>query len=418
MRLFAFLVLAAAGLAALSPTPGWAHNKSLSFSDWHWDGKMLYVSFTAPSRDVTLLPEVTTSQNLAQALGRHVATHLQLTQIKSRCALERGFNAAPARQGYVRVTGRFACFNETAPIEINNHAFFNLARSHVHFARLSLQEDPALDGTELLFTATQRMHRIALAVDGAASGRIETDMTFGEIFSGHFGLGVAHIITGYDHLAFVFCLLLIGGTRNQTLLLITGFTIGHSITLALAALGLVRADPQVVEALIGFSIALVAAERVLARNRLMLRTGLIAAAVFFALSFISAVTTNGGGGGFGLGVWAGLTLFCLAYGLVIRDGDDALRLAPLMTIAFGLIHGFGFAGVLADIGLPPGNVAGALFGFNIGIEVGQLLVFIPLVFLGPYLLEELPTLPIKWADLAALILTVLGTFLFVSRALF
>jgi hypothetical protein len=183
----------------------------------------------------------------------------------------------------------------------------------------------------------------------------------------------------------------------------------------MAVLGVVRADPQMVEALIGFSIALVAAETILARNRLMPLTGMAAAGAFFVLSFIFNFTQSGFASDIGLGVWAGLILFCLAYGLVIRDEADALKLAPLMTLAFGLIHGFGFAGLLSDIGLPPGNVAGALFGFNIGIEIGQLLVFVPLVVFGPYLLEEVPTPPIKWADIAALMLTVFGVFLFVSR---
>jgi hypothetical protein len=185
----------------------------------------------------------------------------------------------------------------------------------------------------------------------------------------------------------------------------------------------------VVEALIGFSIALVAAERILARNGLMPKAGMAAALVFFILSFITAVTPSGFGSDFGsdfgpdfgldfgLGAWAGLMLFCLAYGLVIRSDGDALKLAPLMTLAFGLIHGFGFAGLLSDIGLPPDNMVGALFAFNIGIEIGQLLVFVPLVVFGPYLLDELPTPPIKWADLAALILTVFGVFLFISRAI-
>jgi hypothetical protein len=204
-----------------------------------------------------------------------------------------------------------------------------------------------------------------------------------------------------------------GGTRKQTVLLITGFTLGHSITLALAVLGVVSANSQVVEALIGFSIAVVAAERILARNQLMQKTGMVAAAIFFMLSLVFSLME----GGFGLGIWAGLMLFCLAYGHSVTNQEDALKLAPLMTLAFGLIHGFGFAGLLSDIGLPPDNVASALIGFNIGIEIGQLLVFVPLVVLGPYLLEELPTPPIKWADIAALILTVFGVFLFVSRAI-
>ncbi|MBL6783659.1 MAG: hypothetical protein ISQ24_01250, partial [PS1 clade bacterium] len=83
---FAFLVLAMVAL-----TPSMAHNKSLSFSDWFWDGKALQVSFTAPARDVTLLPEVVTSQNLAQALSIHVEKHLRLVQVNTPCRLERGF---------------------------------------------------------------------------------------------------------------------------------------------------------------------------------------------------------------------------------------------------------------------------------------------------------------------------------------
>jgi hypothetical protein len=404
MRCLAFCLLVL-GLV----TPSAAHNKSLSFSDWFWDGRDLHVSFTAPARDVTLLPEVLTSQGLAQALSLHVEKHLRLVQVNTACRLTRGFESAPAHRDYVRVTARFGCFDDSAAIEIHNHAFFNLARSHVHFARLSLQENPQLEGTEILFTTTQRMHRIAPDADGT----IESSTTFGESFSSHFWLGVEHIVTGFDHLAFVFCLLLIGGTRKQTVLLITGFTLGHSITLALAVLGVVSANSQVVEALIGFSIAVVAAERILARNQLMQKTGMVAAGIFFVISLVFTVME----GGFGLGVWAGLTLFCLAYGHSVASQEDALKLAPLMTLAFGLIHGFGFAGLLSEIGLPPGNVASALIGFNIGIEIGQLLVFVPLVVLGPYLLEELPTPPIKWADIAALILTVLGVFLFVSRAI-
>ena len=106
-----------------------------------------------------------------------------------------------------------------------------------------------------------------------------------------------------------------------------------------------------------------------------------------------------------------------AYGYSVTTQDDFLKLAPLITLAFGLIHGFGFAGLLSDIGLPPDNVVSALIGFNIGIEIGQLLVFVPLVVLGPYLLEELPTPPIKWADIAALVLTVFRSFYLFRAAL-
>ncbi len=386
-----------------------AHNKSLSFSDWIWDGERLTISFTAPARDVTLLPEIAPARDLSHALAMHVEKYLRLVQINTPCQLERGFTKSAAHNGYIRVTGRYRCFNNESTIEIQNNAFFNLARSHVHFARLSLSASPNEEAIEILFTATQRSHMIA----PGAEGKIARATKFGDAMNSHFRLGVEHILSGIDHLAFVFCLLLIGRSRGETLWLITGFTLGHSITLALAVLGLVKADASVVEALIGFSILLVAAERILGRNGLMPATGMIMAAVFFLLSLLFTILPHG----FGLAVWAGLTLFCLTYGSLIHSADDTKYWAPMMTIAFGLIHGFGFAGLLVDIGLPTDALAPALLGFNLGIEVGQLLIFVPLVIFGPYLLEELPDPPIKWADMAAFLLAAFGMFLFVSRAL-
>lgn len=397
----------------LLATPAVAHNKSLSFSEWIWDGERLSVSFTAPARDVTLLPEIAPARDLSHALAMHVETYLRLIQINTPCRLERGFTKSPAHDGYIRVSGRFRCFNNESTIEIQNNAFFNLARSHVHFARLSLSAGQEEAATEILFTATQRNHLIAPGEDG----QIARTTKFSDAMNSHFWLGVDHILTGIDHLAFVFCLLLIGGTRRNTLWLITGFTLGHSITLALAVLGFVTANAPVVEALIGFSILLVAAERILGRNGLMPVTGVVLTLVFFVLSFIYTLLPTGFGSGLGLGVWAGLMLFCLTYGGLIKSEADTKYWAPMMTVAFGLVHGFGFAGLLVDIGLPTDALAPALLGFNLGIEVGQLLIFVPLVVFGPYLLEELPKPPISWSDMAAFILAAFGMFLFVSRAL-
>lgn len=393
----------------LSLLPASAHNKSLSFSDWVWDGERLSVSFTAPARDVTLLPEIALAKDLSDTLALHLNTYLKLQQINTPCRLERAFEKRPAHDGYIRVAGRYRCYNGESTVTIDNHAFFNLARSHVHFARLSLSAGAEKDATEILFTATQRRQLIA----PGENGRIASATSWRDAFANHFWLGVEHILSGIDHLAFVFCLLLIGATRKQTLWLITGFTIGHSVSLALAVLGLVTADSQVVEALIGFSILLVAAERILGRNGLMPIAGLVLALVFFILSLLFTLIPQG----FGLGVWAGLMLFAMCYGSLIHSVEDTRRLAPIMTLAFGLIHGFGFAGLLVDIGLPTDALAPALFGFNLGIEVGQLMIFLPLVIFGPYLLEELPDPPISWADMAAFILAAFGMFLFVSRAL-
>jgi hydrogenase/urease accessory protein HupE len=135
-------------------------------------------------------------------------------------------------------------------------------------------------------------------------------------------LGVEHILLGVDHLLFVLALILIARNSRDLIKAITAFTVAHSITLAAAALGFVHVPPKPVEAAIALSIA------------------------FVALEIIRA-----------------------------RDGESGIAAkAPwLVAFAFGLFHGFGFAGALSEIGLPTGNIPVALLFFNVGVEVGQLL---------------------------------------------
>ena len=389
--------------------PAAAHNKSLSFSEWIWAGKTLSVSFTTPARDVTLLTEIAAAQDLSAALATHVGNHLKLVQINTPCRLAAPFEKRAARAGYIRVEGRFNCFNEAARITIHNHAFFNLASSHVHFARITMAGSKLADSEEILFTATQR----SLAIRPGLNGTVDARTNALETFENYLRLGVSHILTGYDHLAFVACLILIAQTRRRAIYLVTGFTLGHSLTLAIAALGWVVPNAMVVEALIGGSIAFVAAESILARQGKMPLLGMSLAALFFIASGLAVIS----GSSVSLAVWANLILFCLCYGLAVRKPEDAARFAPALTLVFGLIHGFGFAGLLVDIGLPTDRLLTGLFAFNLGVELGQLMVLLPVFIFGPYLLEELPEFKIKWADMAAAGLTAFGTYLFVSRLL-
>jgi len=133
--------------------------------------------------------------------------------------------------------------------------------------------------------------------------------------------GIAHILFGFDHLLFVLALMLIVRSRRMLFVTITTFTVSHSLTLALATLGLVHVPAPPVEAAIALSILLLAVEIVhLDRGQV------------------------------------GLTA----------------RWPWVVAFSFGLLHGFGFAGALADIGLPPADIPLALFAFNVGVECGQL----------------------------------------------
>ncbi len=149
------------------------------------------------------------------------------------------------------------------------------------------------------------------------------------IFADYLRLGVEHIWLGFDHLLFVACLVWIAGTWRRIAATVTGFTLGHSVTLAAAALDLVSVPIRAVEVLIALSIVLLAVE--LARGR-------------------SDTIT-----------WR--------YPLAVATG-------------FGLLHGFGFAAVLREVGLPQDGLLGALLAFNLGIEIGQLLFVAALLALA------------------------------------
>jgi hydrogenase/urease accessory protein HupE len=173
-----------------------------------------------------------------------------------------------------------------------------------------------------------------------------------QVLRSYLPLGVEHILSGADHLLFVLALMIItrGPTGSWRLVkTVTAFTVAHSITLSLAALGLVRVPPAPVEAVIALSIVFVAAEIVHSRQG---RRGLTERAPW------------------------------------------------VVAFVFGLLHGFGFAGALSQIGLPQLDIPLALFSFNVGVEIGQLL-FIAAVFAvatGARLVARRMNLPrIAWA---------------------
>lgn len=150
-------------------------------------------------------------------------------------------------------------------------------------------------------------------------------------------LGIQHILLGIDHLLFVFALLLIVKNWRRLVTTITAFTIAHSITLAAATLGFVHVPQQPVEAVIALSILFLAVE---------------------------IVHEQQGRSGY------------------------AARWPWLVAFLFGLLHGFGFAGALAEVGLPQQAIPLALVFFNVGVEIGQLL-FIVIVLLSGWMLRQM-----------------------------
>ena len=170
-----------------------------------------------------------------------------------------------------------------------------------------------LDGQTRVYTLTGNTPTVRLY------GSADDKRGIGEIAQTYTVLGVEHILTGYDHLAFVLGLLFLVGFRRKLIWTITAFTVAHSLTLASAALGILTLRPPPVEACIALSIVLVANEAISERETL------------------------------------------------------ARRFPAVLAFLFGLVHGLGFAGALQEIGLPQAHLPIALLTFNVGVEIGQLL---------------------------------------------
>lgn len=191
------------------------------------------------------------------------------------------------------------------------HAAFitRVARGHRHL--VSVFDAAGRERSTHLLSATTASVRL----DPRPDAPPPTSGTTG----GFFILGVEHILIGFDHLLFLLALLLAGGGLMATVRTVTAFTVAHSITLAVAALGVWQPAGAVVEPLIALSIVLVAVENLVRRGK---------------------------------------------------------SLGHRWSIAFalGLVHGFGFAGVLAELGVPAGSILPSLVGFNLGVEAGQVAV--------------------------------------------
>jgi hydrogenase/urease accessory protein HupE len=219
--------------------------------------------------------------------------------------------------------------------------------SVLHCGRAGLKGALSIDGVGKRYSAAivkvywldgqSRVYTITAAQPTARFyGSADDRRGKGEIARAYVILGVEHILTGVDHLLFVAGLLFLVGFRRRLVGTITAFTVAHSLTLASSAFGWITLRPPPVEACIALSIVLVASE-------------------------------------------------------ALRKEDSLSRRMPaLVSFLFGLVHGLGFAGALKNVGLPESHVPLALLCFNVGVELGQLVMV-----LAAYLLVRLPV-PERW----------------------
>ena len=237
-----------------------------------------------------------------------------------------------------------------AELRLNAVSLQHLPRGHKQF--LSARDHKGSVLAEHMLSAESKDLTIALNTGSGASG---------ERFLRFLALGVEHILTGYDHVAFLLAVLLTGGSLLSNARIITSFTIAHSLTLALATFGVVTISATVVEPLIAASIVFVGVENLLRRQ---------------------------------------------------------LAARWLVTFGFGLIHGLGFASILQDLGIGAMGTQAAipLLSFNLGVELAQVSIAaltLPLV----WRLQRHPAFLPKHVPALSLLIIVAGMYWLVARTL-
>jgi hypothetical protein len=174
--------------------------------------------------------------------------------------------------------------------------------------------------------------------------------------------GIHHILIGPDHILFLIGLLLLGGGWKALLKIVTAFTVGHSITLSLAALNVVTPPPTIIEPAIALSIVFVGADN------------------------------------------------------LVRGGGRDVR--AFIALTFGLVHGFGFANVLREFGLPREALGWSLFSFNVGVEIGQLFIVMLVASALALVRRRNELVGARVAFAGSVIVIAAGTYWFVQRVFF
>jgi hydrogenase/urease accessory protein HupE len=335
------LAVAALGLISLSyASRAEAHAIGLSTGEYAAKGESLTVKLAFARGEVaSVLPNLDENRDgHVTALEVEAAKKELETKVLARVHVTQGGAAcAPAllaasltEQDGLAIDGRFDCAAKGQAFDVDVVLLDDLSHGHRHVARAvgATTRDEVLYKGHSAFSVTPSADAswaAAAPSGGAASapagaGHASSAWSF-------FKMGIEHILTGYDHLVFLFGLVLLRARVKELLAVVTAFTVAHSITLAIATLGFFTPSPRFVEPAIALSIAYVGIEN------------------FF-----------------------------------VKDASKRWRI----TFPFGLIHGFGFAGALAEINLPRAQVPVALVTFNLGVEAGQLFAMslvVPMVML-------------------------------------
>ena len=384
-----------------------AHYFSESFSKWNVVDNKVEANFSLLTLESTRIFQVENYQkimfeeNLSETdvFKIYLSQHLKVTSEGKSCSLVDEIKELNSQEGSLNLSLNFEC-PSNKEIKIINNALFNLVQSHIHIARIYI--DNNLYTEKALFFNDQSIDL----------NEEKENNSFSNSFYKFFSLGLDHILSGYDHLLFILGLLLLVTNLKRLLLVITGFTIGHSLTLSLSVINIIQVKSSLVEALIGYTIMFVGLEYLYKENNDH-RVSMIFITILSLLLLIFGNLINPN---FPYFLISGILLFSLGYFYLLKNLNSENNLLSIITIIFGLIHGFGFGGFLLGSKISSENIFSGLLGFNLGVEVGQI-IFVLLILLIYKLLMTLKITKIieVMKNLSFFAVVFFGFFFFIQR---
>ena len=384
-----------------------AHYFSESFSKWNVVDNKVEANFSLLTLESTRIFQVENYQkimfeeNLSEidVFKIYLSQHLKVTSEGKTCSLVDEIKELNSQEGSLNLSLNFEC-PSNKEIKIINNALFNLVQSHIHIARIYI--DNNLYTEKALFFNDQSIDL----------NEEKENNSFSNSFYKFFSLGLDHILSGYDHLLFILGLLLLVTNLKRLLLVITGFTIGHSLTLSLSVINIIQVKSSLVEALIGYTIMFVGLEYLYKENN----DHRVSMIFITTLSLLLLIFGNLINPNFPYFLILGILLFSLGYFYLLKNLNSENNLLSIITIIFGLIHGFGFGGFLLGSKISSENIFSGLLGFNLGVEVGQI-IFVLLILLIYKLLMTLKITKIIeiMKNLSFFTVVFFGFFFFIQR---